>query len=141
MNNYCKEWEVECTSFDAGGDIEKLRDELLSLSDKLKEGDVEVNIHNLRKIEKLSKSAIEEIEAKTETGMPVVDVKRRLPSPAPPEPGTAEWNKMAKREPGPPSSVEEASLSKLSNSTLNNCSQHSLILVYSYAYRKEGSSN
>ena len=141
MNNHCKEWEVECTSFDAGGDIEKLRDELLSLSDKLKEGDVDENVRNLRKIEKLSKSAIEEIEAKTETGMPVVDVKRHLPSPAPPEPGTAEGSKMAKTEPGSPSSVEEVSSSKLSNSTLNNCSQHSLILVYSYAYCEEGSSN
>ena len=107
---------VMCTSFDAGGDIETLRDQLHSLTDKLKEGDVDENVRNLRKIEKLSKSAIEDMETKTETGMPVADVKRRLPSPAPPEPGTAKWSKMAKTEPDSPSTMtftEETALSKL----------------------------
>ena len=123
---------VMCTSFDAGGDIETLRDQLHSLTDKLKEEDVDENVSNLRKIEKLSKSAIEEMEAKTETGMPVVDVKRRLPSPAPPESGTAEGSKVIKTEPGSPStmtSVEETSSSKL-YINFSNYSQHALFAFH-----------
>lgn len=133
-----------CTSFDAGGDIETLRDQLHSLTDKLKEGDVDENVRHLRKIEKLSKSAIEDMEAKTETGMPVVDVKRRLPSPAPPESGTAEGSKVIKTEPGSPStmtSVEETPLSKLSNSTFILTIVHSmrcLLFIHSHVYGKEG---
>ena len=135
---------IMCTSFDADGDIETLRDQLHSLTDKLKEEDVDENVSNLRKIEKLSKSAIEDMEAKTETGMSMVDVKRRRPSPAPPEPGTAERSKVVKTEPGSPNtmtSVEETSSSKLSNSTLILAITHSmrcLLFIHSHVYGKEG---
>ena len=89
----------------AGGDIKKHRDELLALCNKLKEGDDDENIHHLRSIDALSKSAIEQIKEKREM---LADLKTRQPSPTmiPPQLGTAEETKIVKTEPASPS-VEE----------------------------------
>ena len=86
----------------ADGDIKKLRDELLALCNKLKEGDDDENVHHLRSIETHSKSAIEQIQEKREM---LVDLKTRQPSPTM-IPGTAEETKMVKTGPASPS-VEE----------------------------------
>ena len=78
---------------------------MLALCDKLKEGDVDENVRHLKyKIQLLSKSATEQIVEKVESEETptLVDIKRRQPSPAPPQPGTAEESKMAKIEPASP---------------------------------------
>ena len=97
--------------------MEKLRNELFSLCDKLKEGDIDENIHHLRyKIKNFSKLAIEQMKENTESKEAVVDIKRRLPSPAPPQPERVESADRAKKEPGSPSRTtpaEESDLSKL----------------------------
>ena len=106
----------------AGGDIKKLRDELLVLCNELKEGDDDENIHHLRSIETRSKSAIEQIKEKREM---LVDLKTRQPSPTmiPPQLGTAEETKMVKTEPASPSvedldtSTQETVMSRLLEST------------------------
>ena len=107
----------------AGGDIKKLRDELLALCDKLKEGDDDENVHHLRSIETRSKSAIEHMKEKKEM---FADLKTRQPSPTmiPPQLGTAEETKVVKTEPASPSveeldtSTQETVLGKLLESTL-----------------------
>ena len=90
----------------AGGDIEKLRDDMLGLCDKLKEDET---VRHLRyKIEILSKSAIEQMKEKTETiDMLLADLKTLQPSSILPQLGTAEETMlMVKTEPASPS-VEE----------------------------------
>ena len=101
---------------------------MLALCDKLKEGDVDENIRHLKyKIELLSKSATEQIEEKAEseeTPSPVVDIKRRQPSPAPPQP---ERTIVTKSEPSRPSlkefdtSTQETDTSKLLESISLPC--------------------
>ena len=112
--------KIECvlsTFCTAGGDIEKLRNELLSLCDKLKEGDLDENVCHLRyKIENFSKLAIEQMKENAESKEAVVDIKGRLPSPAPPQPERVENADRAKKEPGSPSGTtpaKESDLSKL----------------------------
>ena len=121
--------------FNAGGDMKKLRDELLSLCDKLMEGDFRDNVHQLRyKIEIFSKSAIEQIKATAEskeTVSPLVAVKKRRPSPAPPQPQTLMEDKMTKTEPASPSMITptgETALSKLAKSKF--CNWYSGYIVY-----------
>ena len=113
--------------YTAGGDIEKFRDKLLSLCDKLMEGDVDENICHLRyKIEIFTKLAIEQIKESAENKEAVsslTDSKRRRLSPAPLQPGRVENTNMAKTEPASPSRMtltEETALSKLSKSTFCN---------------------
>ena len=110
----------------AGGDIEKLRDDMLDLFDKLKEGDVDENIRHLRyKTEIFSKSAIEQIKEKTETiEMLLADLKTLQPSSILPQLGTAEETMpMVKTEPASPSvkeldtSTQETVLGRLLEST------------------------
>ena len=105
------------TFYTAGGDIEKLRNELVSLCDKLKEGDLDENVRHLRyKIENFSKLAIEQMKENAESKEEVVDIKGCLPSPAPPQPEKVENADRAKKEPGSPSGTtpaEESDLSKL----------------------------
>ena len=116
--------------YNAGRDVEKLRDELLTLCDKLMEGDVDENVRHLRfKIENFSKVAIEQIKEGTENNKETVsslmDIKARQPSLAPSQPRTEEERKMAKTEPSSPSrmtSTKETTLSKLSKSILCNYS-------------------
>ena len=100
--NRAVEHVVSACINNAGGDIKKLRDELLVLCNKLKEGDNDENVHHLRSIETHSKSAIEQIQEKREM---LVDLKTRQPSPTI-IPGTAVETKMVKTEPASPS-VEE----------------------------------
>ena len=93
----------------AGGDIEKLRDDMLDLFDKLKEGDIDENVRHLRyKTEIFSKSAIEQIKEKAETSeMLLADLKTLQPSSIPPQLGTAEETMpMVKTEPASPSVKE-----------------------------------
>ena len=89
----------------AGGDIEKLRDDMLDLCDKVKEDET---VRHLRyKIEILSKSAIEQIKEKTETiDMLLADLKTLQPSSIPPQLGTAEETVVVKTEPASPSVKE-----------------------------------
>ena len=93
----------------AGGDIEKLRDDMLDLCDKLKEGDIDENVRHLRyKTEIFSKSAIEQIKEKAETiDMLLADLKTLQPSSILPQLGTAEETMpMVKTEPASPSVKE-----------------------------------
>ena len=116
MENRNGKFECVLSTFcTAGGDIEKLRNELLSLCDKLMEGDIDENVHHLRyKIENFSKLAIEQIKESAESKEAVVDIKRRLPSPAPPQPERVENADRAKKEPGSPSGTTPAEKSDLS---------------------------
>ena len=127
--------------YNAGGDIEKLWDELLALCDKLKEGDIDKNVRHLKyKIETLSKSATEQMKEKAESEeTPLVDTKKRLPSPTPPQPGTAEETKITKIEPASSSMItptEATALSKPSESRL-----HSTLLFTIYSCYQEGTSS
>ena len=65
---------------------------MLDLFDKLKEGDIDENVHHLRyKTEIFSKSAIEQIQEMRETNeMLLVDLKTLQPSSILPQLGTAE---------------------------------------------------
>ena len=72
----------------AGGDIEKLRDDILDLFDKLKEGDIDENVRYSRY--KLLKVAIMQIKENTETKEKLQAFFKTLPSSIPPELGTAE---------------------------------------------------
>ena len=118
MGNGNGKFECVLSTFcTAGGDIEKLRNELLFLCDKLMEGDIDGNVRHLRyKIENFSKLAIEQMKENAESKEAVVDIKQRLPSPAPPQPERVENADMAKKMPGSPSRTtpaEESDLSKL----------------------------
>ena len=69
-------------------------------------------------------------------------IKKCLPSPAPPQPGTSEKSKMAKTEPASPSmitSTEETTLSKPAESAFCNCTRHYLFTIYSCC--QEGTSS
>ena len=110
------------------------------------EGDVHENVHQLRyKIEIFSKSAIQQIKETSEnkeTVSPSVGIKKRLPSPAPPQPGTPKESKMAKTEPASPSmitSTEETTLSKPAESAFCNCTLYYLFTIYSCC--QEGTSS
>ena len=96
----------------AGGDIEKLRDELLALCDKLKEGDIDRNVHHLRyKAESVIQSAIEQLKEKTETiEMLLADLKEYQASSIPAQLGAGEETEVVKTEP-PSQGVEEFSTS------------------------------
>ena len=104
----------------AGGDIEKLRDDMLDLCDKLKEGDIDENVRHLRyKTEIFSKSAIEQIKEKTETNeMLLADLKTLQPSSILPQLGTAEETMpMVKTEPASPSVEDLGTLTKESDTS------------------------
>ena len=126
--------------------MEKLRSELLSLCDNLKEGDLDENVRHLRyMIENFSKLAIKQMKENVECKEAVVDIKRRLPSPTPPQPERVESADMAKKEPGSPSGTTPAEESKLSLSTFNDYIMHAHIMhwlhfTYSYVYCEEGAS-
>ena len=105
--------------YTAGGDIEKLRDELLALCDKLKEGDIDRNVRHLRyKTESVLESAIEQLKEKTETNeMLLADLRKLEASSIPTQLGAGEGTEVVKTEPPSPG-VEEFSTSTYTSRSL-----------------------
>ena len=85
---------------------------MLALCDKLKEGDIDKNVHHLRyKTESVLESAIEQLKEKTETNeMLLADLKKLEASSILPQPGAGEETEVVKTE-SPSPGVEEFSSS------------------------------
>ena len=92
---------------------------MLTLCDKLKEGDIDRNVHHLRyKAESVLQSAIEQLKEKTETTeMLLADLKEYQASSIPAQPGAGEETEVVKTEPLS-LSVEEFSTSTDSSRSL-----------------------